>query len=429
MGLFNFSASQALIVTLIFILISPFFVARKKNILSESSPLSWAFPVVTSLFFVAIDFRGDLVTGGNIRYSGTLFCLAVFLVINGTTSVFSFSRKLFLFTLPLIIISISGSLYGRVNDGEMTGALPLAIPMLILLMKIPRIRANSNLIAGTKAIVFLCSLISVETIFVRLDLLPDKSVLVFSHEKSFVITLGLLLSIAIKSKILISLNALLILISFALYPAATLPIGFLVAFGTYFVANRRKNSFLRVMMLVSYFLVVFASIFSSKIIFSLSSSYFTLVGKANNSQYRTSLINAALIEIEKNPVFGTFFRGSATVQATVLGNKTYQLPVHNDYITLALCGGIFFLLLFLSIPIYINLKIFRLISSLQNISIQRRILIAFLASINVAFASSFANPILINPANSTILYCLIACVISLISSQNQRDPYSISELK
>jgi hypothetical protein len=214
-----------------------------------------------------------------------------------------------------------------------------------------------------------------------------------------------------------------------MYPAATVPIGLGVAIGTYLMTKAGTNALTRYSMSAIYFVAVLASIFQSSRIFSLSSDYFTFVGKANNSQYRLTLISAALQEIEQKPIFGTFFRGSATVQATVLGNRTYQLPVHNDYITIVLCGGIFFLMIFLIIPVYLNLRTLRVISSPKCSVDQRRIIVAFLASINVALASSFANPILINPANSTIFYCLIAGVVALSFPLNQREPIPDPELK
>jgi hypothetical protein len=417
MNLFNFSSTQALLVTLILIFSLPFMLARRQNFLSEKSPISWAVPVVASLFFVCIDIRGDLITGGNIRYLGTIFCITVFLTINGSISLYRYSRSLYIFFFPLAAVSIFGSLYGRLNDGEMTGALPLAIPMAILLLHIPQTDLNINLKFGARLIISMCLLISFETILVRLNFFPDQSILVFSHEKAFVVLLGLFLSIAIRHKILIILNSILIFISFVLYPAATLPIGFLVALGTYFIAYWVRSQILRIVSAIVYFALVFVSIFKSSLIFSLSSSYFTLVGKANNSQYRQTLIEAALSEIKESPLVGTFFRGPATVRATVLDNRNFELPVHNDYATIVLCGGILALVFFLIVTSFINLRTLKLVSSLNGNSEHPRVLIALLASINVALASSFANPVLINPASSTILYCLIAAIVSLSGSQ------------
>lgn len=415
MGLINVSASQALLVSILFLFVLPFFISGRSGLLSENSAFAWSMPLITSVFFVLIDFKGKFVTGGNIRYTGTLFCIAVLVSLHGRTSLGKYSRLLFFLVLSLVMTSISGSLIGRLIDGEMTGALPLAVPMIILIIRLPEIKEETDFRLGSRLLIVLCSFINLETIFVRLNLLPKESLQVFSHEKSFIFFLGLTLAIAIKSRIGIAVNSFLIVVSFVVYPAATFAISLIMVAGTYLVASNKKNFSIALFFSSIYPLLAFLSIFYSRKIFELTTGYFFLVGKANNSQYRESLIQVAVQEISKSPWVGTFFRGSATVQAKVLGNQTYRLPVHNDYITIVLCGGIFFLLFFLVIPIYVNIRTIALIYRLHSSSVRRRILIALLASINVVLATSFANPILINPASSTIFYCLIVTVISLSS--------------
>jgi len=415
MGLFNFSASQAVVLMVILILLVPVYFATKSLLFNEKSPYTWVVPIVMSLIFVGIDFNANIFTGGNIRYVGTLLCILVLLIINGSTSISLYSKALQYLSFPLIVVAIFGSLYGRINNGQLEGALPIAIPMALLLIRYPRVPAACDLRRGARSIIFFCTLITIETILVRLELLPSKALLQFTHEKSFVMILGLLLSIAIRSKTLILLNLILILISFFLYPAATLPVGLFVAFGTYFVANQLNYKLVRTVGSFIYITAVITSIFKSDLIFRASKSYFIFVGKSDNSDYRKALIDGALLEIKEKPIFGTFFRGAAIVQANVQGDRTYRLPAHNDYITLTMCGGIFFLLLFLTIPLFLNLKTLEFLSSLSSKSNLQRMLIALLASMNVALASCFANPVLMNPGNSTIFYCIIITIISLSS--------------
>ena len=348
MELFNFSASQAVVMMLVFTLMVPVYFATRKIVFIENSSYAWVVLLAASLFFVGIDFNANIVTGGNVRYAGTLICLLLLLIINGSVSISMYSKMLKYLSLPLIVVAIFGSLYGRIYDGQLTGALPIAIPMALLLFRYPRVPTACDLKLGARFIIVFCALITFETVLVRLELLPSKSLLQFSHEKSFVMILGLLLSIAIRSRPLILLNLILILYSFILYPAATLPVGLLVAYGTYFIANHLQHKVWKKTGLFLYITAVVTSIFKSDLIFKASNNYFSFVGKSNNSEYRKALIDAALLEIKDRPFFGTFFRGTATVQATVLGDRTYQLPVHNDYITLTMCGGVFFLLLFLT---------------------------------------------------------------------------------
>ena len=416
MSLFNFSVQELTLFLLLIIILLPLLIITKQAMLMDGAGISWAVPLFISLFFVFIDFQAKLNTGGNIRYVGTLLCMLVLLVINGSIRIRDYSRSLGFVIQVFVFVSVSGSLFGRIYDGELTGALPIAIPMLILLMRFPLTALDFNFRKGTILIIVVCLLINIEVILVRLEVLPKKALLVFSHEQSFIIFLGLLLAISIRSKLLVLISSLLIIIAFGLYPAATLPLAVAVAVGTYLIANKLQLRIVRFLTSCLYLTSVIISIFYSKIIFNAVSQYFTFVGKANNSDYRTALIEAALSEIRQNLIFGSFFRGSATVQAVVLNNQTYQLPVHNDYITLTLCGGLFFLSLFLILPIFLNYSTLKTLSLLDGDSDLRRVLLAMLAAVNIALASSFANPILINPGNSTIFYCLIATVISLNSS-------------
>jgi hypothetical protein len=417
MELFNFSASQAVAVMLVFTLMVPVYFATRNLVFNENSSYAWVVPLATSLFFVGIDFNANIFTGGNVRYAGTLLCLLLLLIINGSVSISMYSKMLQYLSLPLAVAAIFGSLYGRIYDGQLTGALPIAIPMALLLLRYPKVPAACDLKLGVRFIILFCAFITFEAVLVRLELLPSKSLLQFSHEKSFVMILGLLLSIAIRSKPLILLNLFLILFLFILYPAATLPVGLLVAYGTYFIANHLQHKLWKKVGLFLYITMVITSIFNSELIFKASKNYFSFVGKSNNSEYRKALIDAALLEIKDKPFFGTFFRGSATVQANVQGDRTYQLPVHNDYITLTMCGGVFFLLLFLIIPILLNLKTLNFLTIPSTESTLHRILIAFLAAMNVALVSCFANPVLMNPGNSTIFYCIIITIISLSYSE------------
>jgi len=95
----------------------------------------WVLPLVSALLFVCIDIEGKLVSGGNIRYIGTIMSLIVILALKGSASVSNFSSIMKFATYPLVAIAVAGSLFGRIYDEEQFGALPIAIPMLILLTK------------------------------------------------------------------------------------------------------------------------------------------------------------------------------------------------------------------------------------------------------------------------------------------------------
>lgn len=412
--LFNLTAIQFLTVVAFGVSLLPILFFSLKRIMVLHSEYVWSFPVASALLFVCVDINGKLVAGGNLRYIGTAICIFVILTLKGSAKISSFSPSMKYATYPLVIVAVAGSLFGRIYERQQFGALPLAIPMILLLTKFPTVESGIKLRKGSKLLIYLCLVMTVESSMVRLGFLKSSALLVFSHEKTFCMVLGLLLSIAIRSIFLTLLQFCLIAISFALYPAATVPLGVLV--GLFILRFNAKLANPRRMFsaAVGFVFLIITSIFSAQAMLDSAKSYFELVGKNNNSSYRLSLVTVALEEIQKRPIFGTLFKGPATVRAYVLDRQNYQLPVHNDYVTFALCGGIFFLSLFLAMLFSLSYRVFEIHNQLSDE--RSRVSSAFMGSIFALLASSFANPVLMNPGNSTIFYALIMTIISLCLS-------------
>lgn len=410
MNLFNFNSGQFLFVLMASLLFVPLIFGIKK-LNRNGSEIVWAIPLVCSLVFVIIDFSGRLIMGGNIRYLGTFALALLVLVQEQRAGIATISNPTFVLALMLTICAVLGCFYGRIYKDVTTGAFPIAIPMLILLLKFPVPNPRISLESGAKLISFCSAIITTECCLVRLEILPWNAIFVFSHEKTFCITLGLLVALAIRSRILVLLNLVLIAILFFLYPAATLPIGIISSLA--FFLNVGSSSKVRSQKLLIFALTVsvWISIFKSSSLFYLLDFYFKLVDKANNSAYRFAIISAAREQMEKNLFVGNMFTESAAVWAKVLGGKTYQLPVHNDYFTLVLCGGILTLTLFLFIVFRIILKVLAISENLPEIDC--RIVRAMLGSVVALLATALANPILINPANSTIFYSLLITAVAI----------------
>jgi O-antigen ligase len=231
--------------------------------------------------------------------------------------------------------------------------------------------------------------------------------------------LGLLLSIAVRNKSLTFIQSSLILSSFALYPAATLLFGVIVGL-LIFKYNKTLANPLPLLSVALLFLVaVVSSIFRARSLLESLGLYFDIFGKSNNTSYRLSLVDAALIEIDDRPIFGTFFRGSATVRANVLDNRNFQLPVHNDYITFVLCGGFACLALLLIMILTLHFRI--MVTCTQMSDDRSRVISALMGSTYVLLASAFANPVLINPGNSTIFYVIVMTMIALTPSKDKKS--------
>ena len=415
--LFNFTAIQSLTIVTLSVTILPIFFYGLTRIRTNHSEYVWVLPLVSALLFVCIDIAGKLVSGGNIRYIGTIMTFIVILVLKGSASVSNFSSTMKFAAFPLVTIAVAGSLFGRIYNEEQFGALPIAIPMLILFTKFPTIDSQVSLKRSTNLVIYLCMVITAESSLVRLHVLPSSALLVFSHEKTFCMVLGLLLSMAVRSKSLAFIQSALILSSFALYPAATLPLGVMVGLLTLKYSKTLLTPFRLLSVALIFIVTVILSIFRAQLLLDSSGSYFAIVGKSNNTSYRLSLVNAAVTEIGDRPIFGTFFKGSATVRAYVLDNRNYQLPVHNDYITLVLCGGLACLALFLMMILTLNFRIMVIYTQMSDD--RSRVVSALLGSMYALLVSSFVNPVLINPGNSTIFYVIVMTIIALAPSKDK----------
>lgn len=417
--LFNFTAIQLLTIIALSVTVLPVLIYGLSRMRTYHSEYVWVLPLVSALLFVCIDIEGKLVSGGNIRYIGTIMSLIVILALKGSASVSNFSSIMKFATYPLVAIAVAGSLFGRIYDEEQFGALPIAIPMLILLTKFPTAESRVSLKRSANLIIYLCMVITAESILVRLNVLPPSALLVFSHEKTFCMVLGLLLSIAVRNKCLAFTQSSLILGSFALYPAATLLLGVIVGLLIFKYNKTLANPFTLLSVALLFLVTVISSIFSARSLLESLGSYFDIVGKSNNTSYRLSLVDAALTEIGGRPIFGTLFRGSATVRAYVLDNRNYQLPVHNDYITFVLCGGLASLALFLIMILTLHFRI--MVTYTQMSDDRSRVISALMGSTYVLLASAFANPVLINPGNSTIFYVIVMTMIALTPSKNKKS--------
>ena len=416
--LFNFTAIQALTIIALSVTVLPILIYGLSRIKTYHSEYVWVLPLVSALFFVCIDIEGKLVSGGNIRYIGTIMCLIVILALKGSASVSNFSSVMKIAAYPLVTIAVAGSLFGRIYNEEQFGALPIAIPMLILLTKFPTIESHVSLKRSANLVIYLCMVITAESSLVRLNVLPSSALLAFSHEKTFCMVLGLLLSIAVRSKRLAFTQSALILGTFALYPAATLPLGVIVGLLTLRYNKTLVKPFRLLSVALLFIFTVSSSIFSARTSLESLGAYFDIVGKSNNTSYRLSLVNAALKEISDRPIFGTLFKGSATVRAYVLDNRNYQLPVHNDYITFVLCGGLASLALFLMMILTLHFRIMLVYAQMSHD--RSRIISALMGSMYALLASAFANPVLINPGNSTIFYAVVMTMIALTPGKEKK---------
>jgi hypothetical protein len=372
---------------------------------------AWSAPVLLSLAFVATDLAGISIASGATRYAVLLVAVVPALLL-WTDRIDAFPAVR-LTTLALFVFGMAGSLYGRLALGTMEGALPIVLPLLILVLAPARASASGGStlralrLTGGLALAF-----GVLCVPARLGV-PGVSLDVFNHEKAFVLILGIGASVAAASWILVILNTGVLLVLFGLYPAATYILAVLTLIGTATVALMRWSMRVRLVVAMLLTLAVGSAVLNIDSLIRLTNSYFDSVGKTDNGHTRADLYHLALERIYESPLVSSAFTQEITVSATLSGRINTVLPVHNDFLSTALGGGIIGAVLLIAVFLFCNGVALRSLAATRRWSSSWLSIVAFQGSLNAAAVTAFANPILMNPGSSVLVFSIAYALLGL----------------
>ena len=140
-----------------------------------------------------------------------------------------------------------------------------------------------------------------------------------------------------------------------------------------------------------------------------SNSIYSLLGKSDNSLYRKILSDQLLIYLYERPIFGFGFGGEILV-----ATRFSTIPAHNDYLTIAVAGGLIGLALFILMNFSIQWKAIQKLSQVSDMD--RKILFILLCTTNVFFVSIAVNPLGMKVFNSLIIISCLLWVRSISES-------------
>jgi hypothetical protein len=369
---------------------------------------AWALPALVAIAVLLVDFGGRSNAPGPLRYAPTvLVVLTVFLV--GVSSDRR-SRLLRITALALFAYGVVGTLYGRFALGTINGALPLVGPMVIACL--PPVRSwevGDGWRTGLRVLAAAGGVFALFSGLTRLGVLPLAQLDVVNHEKSFVFVLAIGAAWAARDRLLLVGVLAATAFAFTAYPAATYALAGLVAVGTVLLSRLRPDGPSRVLLaLGAGASVLLATMYVDRLI-ELSDVYFQFVGKQDNGSARAALYSAALERLD-HPWLSSLFTGDITV----VGNLTGELvvvPVHNDYLSITLGGGIVAAALLLSVFLSANGLVIRALRAGLPDD-QRRTVVVLLATLNAAAVSAFANPVFMNPGASALVFGILAALVA-----------------
>lgn len=374
---------------------------------------AWAIPTAVGIAFVV----GDLFFSQSGSWQRYLSTVAVFVAAFATQATRRTGeiRAIRLTSGALAGYLVLGSVVGRLARGTVSGALPIGLPMLTSLVSPSRVdQSRESLRGGLTLISWAALAYSVAMWLTRSGVLVTDS-LAYGHEKAFISVLGASCAVGSRRPVLLIAHAVAYIGAYLAYPAATFVVCLLAGALTHFVFWLRPGLASRRALALATGAAAAAALFRLDDIIDISSKYFAQVGKSDNGAVRRSLADIAFSRISENPIFSDFFTGELSVR-TDLSGKHAMIPFHNDYLTLAVGGGLAAASAYIGIIILLNGAALRAVRTCRDASDGEAIASAitpFIACVNAAAAASFANPVLLNPQAGAIIWAAALAAISL----------------
>jgi O-antigen ligase len=154
---------------------------------------------------------------------------------------------------------------------------------------------------------------------------------------------------------------------------------------------------------------------------SVTSDYFSLVGKNNADSVRVEAWTQGVNEFTQSPLYGNGFTDA--VGAVVVhpgGRGEFQIPFHNDYVLFLAKGGLLGLGLLLAWILATEVTVLRRYVTLVAQERYRRaaLLRVLLVGYNVFFVTSAFNPSILGMSRAASLFAVYALMM-LVSSDGR----------
>jgi hypothetical protein len=370
---------------------------------------AWSLPPLIGIAFLLADTGGRSLAPGAGRYLATAVVVLAILL-TGVRADAGNSAALRITALVLFTYGLLGTVYGRFVLGTADGALPLIGPMVIACL--PPVRnwaSRADWRLGLQAITVAGALFSIGSGLSRWGVLPATQIDVLNHEKAFLVVLSISAAIALRNVPLVLLTVSAAAVAFVAYPAATYVVAVGAAIATLVLVRWSPGQAQRIALAVGGMAATAVAILHIDELIQLTAPYFQLVGKTDNGGTRAALYSTALARLH-SPLFSDFFTGDITVVGNLAGRNEVT-PVHDDYLSVTLGGGLVAAVLLLGIFCFANGMALRALAASDD-PWQRRTIVVLLAAVNGAAVSALANPIFMNPGASAVTFGVLAALMA-----------------
>ena len=370
----------------------------------------WSQFIGLILVLNIIDFNAFLAMNPKLQYLIVVIPIAFLLTSKfDTRSVSHFHIVSILATL-LWLFGMSGIYWGKIIERNTDGALPLIWPLAVLMFASPKLEKEENTARGMITLGHLSNVIALECICARL--FNPNGVFNFSHEKSFLVFFAVSIGILFRRPLMVWISLILLTLNFLLYPALTYVLCCVSALLIYGLLKHKVSKLRFYAYSIGCLAFLYYSTFQITQPIPILDLSYNLLNRSNNTSYREYLIRSVLHQINENIYFGKSFRGSVLVVGELV-----NLPVHNDFLTVILGGGVFCGILYLGVYVGTNYNVFTLLNQFNDKN-EKNAIVCLTILINGYFFSSIVNPISMKPQNGMILFAAVYSIKCLIRSNS-----------
>ena len=318
--------------------------------------------------------------------------------------------------VTLAACGLLGSIYGRLFLNTDTSAFPIFLPMLIGLLYL----ATTQPVTRAEAARLLRALSNIGLLYVLLHALASAGAFdswtfeSFGHWKAFLIAMAIAAAIERRRALRTLGLSILAVYIFARYPAGTYVLVLVVTALTMFVTRPRASPARAYVVGLAAAAVVTVGLLNLSGTVSLTQSYFQDVGKTSNVDTRLELWRKGIEQIGTSPLVGHAFTGEMTVPISQEGLPT-RLALHQDYLNLALGGGVIAVGLFVTWAVLTNLQTLRRIRHARVLGhhVQASLLRVLLVGFNAWLVVAAFNSLLETVGTSAALFLIYGLMMTI----------------
>jgi hypothetical protein len=382
----------------------------RKKVSFALNSLTWTQrALLLACFLLACDITA--LTSQAIPYAlVSIVCMAAIIDARGPASTTLMSRDYLL--VALVGWGVVAAATGRIFDGQQFNGLAFFAPLVIGVLPVLAPRAflttesNAKVLTLSLAVIGLSySAISFAIWVVQLDVLPPND---FKHSRVF-LTCFAVVGLALSGQKLLSVLVVAMGIgTFLAYPALTVALAAVVGVTLLVCVRYRWAPLLLLPILILFVAYAVSNLASARV------EYFSYVGKTDNTPARQALLETGLVRFYESPVVGDGFTKNLSVESSLTGPYT-QVPVHNDYLELAMSGGLIGAGLFCTWAALTLFSAYRCAVHAARLELKRIHALAVTVLVGVAtlLLSALVNPVLNDTSNSFVL-AVLSVVLSAI---------------